>query len=178
MSTERAGGSARTPTDLTIRPATIDDLPRLTEIYNHYIVNTPTTFDLDPFTADQRREWFSHYAATGPHRMLVAESAGVVLGYTTTSKFHPRAAYDTTVEMTILSAPEAIGRGIGHRLYEAIFDELRKEDVHMAMAAITLPNEASCAIHERFGFTRVGVLREVGRKFDQYWDVVWYEKKL
>ena len=48
----------------------------------------------------------------------------------------------------------------------------------MAMAAITLPNDASCAIHERFGFTRVGVLREVGRKFDQYWDVVWYEKKL
>ena len=110
--------------------------------------------------------------------MLVAESGGVVLGYTTTSKFHPRAAYDTTVEMTILSAPEAIGRGIGQRLYEAIFDELRDEDVHMAMAAITLPNDASCAIHERFGFTRVGVLREVGRKFDQYWDVVWYEKKL
>jgi phosphinothricin acetyltransferase len=168
----------RTPADLTIRPAAIDDLPRLTEIYNHYIVNTPTTFDLVPYTVDQRREWFSHYAATGPHRLLVAESGGTVLAFTTTSKFHARAAYDTTVEMTILSAPEAIGRGLGQRLYEVVFDELRGEDVHMAMAAITLPNDASCALHERFGFRRVGVLTEVGRKFGDYYDVVWYEKKL
>lgn len=165
-------------TTATIRVATEVDLPRLTEIYNHYVVNTPTTFDLEPFTVDQRREWFARYAATGRHRLLVAEREGAILGYTSSSPFHPRHAYDTTVEMTILCAPEAIGVGLGQRLYEAIFESLRGEDIHAAVAAITLPNDASCAIHERFGFTRVGVLTAVGRKFDQYWDVVWYQRAM
>ena len=177
-----APAERRTPnpaSNIVVRPGTIDDLPRLTEIYNHYITNTPTTFDLEPFTVERRRtEWFEHYALTGRHRLLVAEQDGDVVGYTTTSRFRPKAAYDTTVEMTIISAHDAIGRGIGQRLYEVIFDELRGEDVHMAVAAITLPNDASCALHERFGFRRAAVLREVGRKFDQYWDVAWYEKRM
>ena len=165
--------------NIVVRPGTLADLPRLTEIYNHYIINTPTTFDLEPFTVERRRaEWFEHYAVTGRHRLLVAEQAGAIVGYATTSRFRPKRAYDTTVEMTIISAPETIGRGIGQRLYEVIFDELRGEDVHMAMAGITLPNDASCALHERFGFRRAAVLREVGRKFGQYWDVAWYEKRL
>jgi phosphinothricin acetyltransferase len=162
---------------LCIRAATQDDLPRLTEIYNHY-VGTPTTFDTEPFTVEQRAAWFSHYAPAGRHRLLVAEAGGHVLAYTSSSRFHPRAAYDTTVEMTILCAPEAIGFGLGQRLYTEIFEQLRGEDIRLAMAAITLPNDASCAIHERFGFTRVGVLPDVGRKFDQYWDVVWYARPL
>ncbi len=176
---EAAPHVAQTPDDVSIRPATIDDLPRLTEIYNHYIVHTPTTFDLEPFSAEQRRtQWFDNYAETGPHRLLVAQREGVLLGYASSSRFRPKRAYETTVEMTILSAPEAIGLGIGQRLYEVIFDLLRGEDVHVAAAAITLPNDASCALHERFGFRRVGVLREVGRKFGEYWDVAWYERRM
>ena len=98
----------------------------------------------------------------------------MVLGYTSSSPFHPRHAYDTTVETTILCAPEAVGRRIGRVLYDALFAALRGEDVHLVLALITLPNDASCALHERFGFTRATVLREVGRKFGQYWDVAWY----
>ena len=162
---------------ITIRPAQERDLPRLTEIYNHYVVNTPTTFDLDPYTVDQRREWFSHYHATGRHRLLVAEREGIVAGFTSSSRFHPRHAYDTTIEMTIVCAPEFVGFGIGQLLYEAIFDALKGEDIHAAVALITLPNDASCAIHERFGFGRAAVLEEVGRKFDQYWDVAWYYRR-
>ena len=161
---------------VAVRVANEADLPRLTEIYNHYIINTPTTFDLEPYTVVQRREWFSHYAATGRHRLLVAERDGAVVGYTSSSPFHPRHAYDTTVEMTIICAPEAIGFGIGQIMYEAIFESLKGEDIHAAVAAITLPNDASCAIHERFGFSQIGVLKEAGRKFDQFWDVVWYQR--
>jgi phosphinothricin acetyltransferase len=179
MTGDQANAGKRTPSDATVRPATLDDLPRLTEIYNHYIVNTPITFDLEPFSVEQRRtQWFGNYADTGPHRLLVAEQDGVVHGYTSSSRFRPKRAYETTVEMTILCAPEAIGRGIGHRLYDVIFDLLRGEDVHMAVAAITLPNHASCALHERFGFRRVGELHEVGRKFGRYWDVAWYERRM
>lgn len=159
---------------VSIRPAHIDDLPRLTEIYNHYVVNTSTTFDLEPFTVGQRAEWFARYRTSGRYRLLVAESDGAVLAYTSSSPFHARHAYDTTVETTILCAPEAVGRGLGRLLYAALFEALHAEDVHLVLALITLPNDASCALHERFGFTQATVLREVGRKFGRYWDVAWY----
>ena len=162
---------------VTIRPAHSDDLPRLTEIYNHYVVNTPTTFDLEPFTVEQRADWFARYGTSGRYRLLVAESNGAVLGYTSSSPFHARHAYDTTVETTILCAPEAVGRGLGRMLYDALFEALRGEDVHLVLALITLPNDASCALHERYGFTVATVLREVGRKFEQYWDVAWYVRR-
>ena len=85
-------------------------------------------------------------------------------------------AYDTSVETTIYCAPEATGRGIGSALYTALFDALRDEDLHMAVAGITLPNAASVALHERFGFVQAGLMHAIGRKFDQYWDVGWYER--
>ncbi len=163
-----------TAATVTVRPARDSDLPRLTDIYNHYVVDTAITFDLDPFTIDQRREWFDRYAETGRHRLLVAERDGQVLAYASSSRFHPRHAYDTTVEMTVLCAPEAVGHRIGQRLYEALLPMLAREDVHRAIAAITLPNRGSCELHERFGFTRAATLTEVGRKFDRYWDVAWY----
>lgn len=160
----------------SIRPATIDDLPRLTEIYNHYVVHTAITFDLDPVKVDERRSWFAQFAETGPHRLLVAEEDGVTVGYAGTHQFRARRAYDTTVETTIYCAPEATGRGVGAALYTELFEALRGEDVRMAVAAMTLPNAASAALHKRFGFVPVGVMHAVGRKFGQYWDIAWYER--
>jgi phosphinothricin acetyltransferase len=163
---------------VVVRPAKRRDLPRLNDLYNHYIVHTAITFDLEPWSLEQREEWFGHYAPTGRHRLLVAQAGDVVLGYASTSQFRPRPAYETTVEVSVVCAPEAVGLGIGQRLYDVLFESVRGEDIHMAVAAITLPNSGSCALHERFGFTRLCVLREVGRKFDQYWDVVWYERRM
>ena len=175
---EAAPHVAQTPGDVSIRPATIADLPRLTEIYNHYIAYTAITFDIDPVTVDERRPWFAQFSETGPHRLLVAGDAGVIAGYAGCHQFRTKKAYNTTVETTIYCAPEATGRGIGPTLYAALFDALLGEDVRMAVAGITVPNDASCALHERFGFRRVGVLREVGRKFGRYWDVAWYERRM
>lgn len=172
------GSSERSARSVTIRYARGDDLPRLTEIYNHYVLTTPITFDLEPFTVEQRREWFAKFAATGRHRLLVAEEDGVVLAYAGSHEFRPRKAYDTTVETTVYCAPESTGRGIGTLLYGALFEALRGEDLHLAIAGTTLPNDASVALHERFGFVLVGVMHDVGRKFDRYWDVGWYEKRL
>ena len=168
-----AGAPARAAAGVTVRPARPDDLPRLTEIYNHYVTETAITFDLEPWTVDARREWFSHYAETGRHRLFVADDGGRIAGYATSSKFHPRAAYDTTVEMSIFAAPEDVGRGIGGMLYGGILPALEQEDVHIAMAGVTLPNDPSIVLHERFGFTRVALLPEVGRKFGRYHDVAW-----
>ncbi len=161
-----------------IRPARADDLARLTEIYNFYIINTPITFDIDPITAEDRRPWFAQFAETGPHRLLVAEDTGGVLGYAGSHQFRVKKAYDTSVETTIYLAQEATSRGIGSALYTALFDALRSEDLHMAVAGITLPNAASVALHQRFGFVQAGLMHAIGRKFDQYWDVGWCERPM
>jgi phosphinothricin acetyltransferase len=155
------------------------DIDRLTELYNHYILETTITFDLQPYTVEQRQDrWFSHYATSGRYRLLVAECDQQVVGYATSSQFRVKAAYDTSVETSIYLSAEAQGQGIGSQLYGALFDLLAKEDVHRAYAGITLPNKASIAIHQKFGFEQVGLFREVGRKFDRYWDVAWFEKAL
>jgi len=162
-----------------IRPAEPGDIVALNAIYNHYIATTPITFDLEPFSVDERRRsWFDHYAATGRHRLLVLELDGVVQGYCCSSTFRPKGAYQTSVETSIYLAPTITGRGYGGRLYAALFEALRHEDVHRAYAGITLPNLASVALHQRFGFESVGVYTQVGRKFDEYWDVEWFEKRL
>src|SRR5271166_6767590 len=164
--------------DVKIRPAVRDDLPRLTEIYNYYIVNTAITFDLEPFAVEDRRRWFDEHAGTRRHRMFVAEDAGRVAGYAYAGSFHDRAAYDTSVATSIYCAHDAKGRGIGTMLYRALFDALKNEDINRLFAGITIPNEASIALHRKFGFTEVGVFSQCGRKFDRYWDVVWMERPL
>lgn len=159
-----------------IRAAVAGDLPSLTAIYNHYVRHTAITFDVTPFAPEERRGWFEDHAASGRHRLLVAEEAGHVVGYASTSRWRPKPAYDTTVESSIYVHHEAHGRGIGRRLYGALFDALAGEDVRSIVAGVALPNAASIRLHERCGFTQVGVFRQVGRKFDRYWDVAWFQR--
>jgi phosphinothricin acetyltransferase len=164
--------------DISIRPAVRSDLPRVTEIYNYYVINTPVTFDMEPYTVERRAAWFDQFAPTGRYRLVVAEENGMVLGYAGTMRFRPKAAYETTVETTIYCAQEAIGKRVGSLLYGALFDAIKNEDVHRIVAGYTLPNDASAALHARCGFKPVGIYTEVGRKFDRYWDVQWTERSL
>lgn len=163
---------------IRIRAASRSDLPRLTEIYNHYVVNTPVTFDVEPYTVERRAIWFEQFAPTGRYRLLVAEDAGTILGYIGTTRFRIKAAYDPTVETTIYCAPEAVGKGVGRLLYSALFAAIAGEDIHRIVAGFVLPNPASAALHARFGFKTVALFSENGRKFGRYWDVVWSERPL
>ena len=96
---------------ITIRVAEGRDLARITEIYNYYVLNTPVTFDVEAYTVDSRETWFAQFRATGRYRLLVAEESGIVMGYAGTTRFRPKAAYETTVETTIYCAPDAQGEG-------------------------------------------------------------------
>ncbi len=158
------------------------ELEQLNELYNHYLRETHITFDIVPITMAQRTEWFSHLATSGPHRLLVAAeprgSREHVLGYASSHPFRPKQAYETSVETSIYLAPDAVGQGVGTALYTALFEALAGEDLHRAYAGIGIPNDASIALHERFGFARVAYFTEQGRKFGRYWDVAWYEKEL
>ena len=162
-----------------IRPATLADLPALTDIYNHYVVNSAVTFDLETFTAADRRAWFDEHGASGPHRLVVAtDEHGRCAGYATSSRWRAKPAYGTTVEASVYCRPDVIGTGCGSALYAALFGALEHEDVHVIVAGVSLPNPASVSLHERFGFRPVGVFHRVGRKFDQFWDVAWFERPL
>ena len=161
-----------------VRPGREDDLVALTAIYNHYVTTSHVTFDDVPFSVDERRSWFAHYATTGPHRLVVAEDEGHVLGYATSSPFRPKPGYRTSVETTVYVAPDAGGRGVGNALYTRLFEELADERLHRAYAGLAVPNQPSRALHLRVGFTPIGVYREVGTKFGRYVDVEWFERPL
>lgn len=164
--------------DIIIRRAEQADLPALLDIYNHYVANTPITFDVGPRTLEQRQVWFDVFKAEGRHQCFVAARDGVAIGWACSGRFKEKAAYDTSVETSVYLKPDEQGRGLGRRLYQTLFGALAGQDVHRAFAGITQPNEASVGLHLAMGFTQVGVYREVGRKFGRFWDVAWYGKTL
>ncbi|MFE2019358.1 GNAT family N-acetyltransferase [Streptomyces sp. NPDC059499] len=171
-------------TEVQVRPGTEADLEVLTDIYNHYVRETALTFDTAAFTPAERLPWLRSHPEDGPYRLLVAredstaDNATGILGYATSSPYRPKAAYSTSVEVSVYCAPDATGRGIGTLLYKALFEALAGEDIHRAYAGIAQPNEPSARLHDAFGFRHVGTYTEVGRKFGRYWDVSWYEKPL
>lgn len=162
-----------------VRPGRSADLPALTAIYDHYVVHDHATFDVEPFTVDQRRDWFARYGDGGLHRLLVAEDEGVVVGYATSGPWRSKPAYGGTVETTVYLHPEHMGRGHGKALYGELLGRLEAEPTaHTAVAGIAVPNPASIALHEAVGFRAVGRFAEVGHKFGRYVDVAWFQRPL
>ncbi len=164
--------------EIRIRSAEPSDLAALARIYDHYIVHSTITFDLEPFGTEGRRSWFEGFDLRGRHRLFVADAGSGALGYSCSHSFRPKGAYAESVETSVYLDPDWQGRGLGAQLYRALFDALASEDVHRAYAGVTLPNAASLALHQRFGFELVGTFQQVGHKHDRYWDVAWYEKAL
>jgi len=163
--------------EFAVRKATLEDLEALTAIYNHYVVHSAITFDLHPFTPDERRTWFDDHSGSGPYRLLVAtDEDGRCVGYATSSRWRPKPAYNTTVEVSVYCHPDVRGQGVGSALYGALFAALEREDVQTIVAGVSLPNAVSLTLHEKFGFRSVGVFHAVGRKFDKFWDVAWFER--
>ena len=164
--------------EVHIRRAVAGDLAALTGIYNHYVLNTPITFDIEPRTIEQRREWLAQFSATGRYQCFVAVEGSTSIGWTCSAKFREKAAYDPSIETSVYCAPGHTGKGVGRRLYSALFDALKGEDVHRAYGGITQPNEASVALHRAMGFSLMGVYHEPGRKFGRFWDVAIYERPM
>ena len=139
--------------DGIVRPATEHDLERINEIYNAYIVDSHTSFDTDPWSIEARQAWFEKYRPSeGRFRALVAVDRERVIGFASSSPFRPKAAYDTSVETTVVLETGATGKGVGTSLLAELLARLRTEDVHRAYAMIALPNEPSIKAHERLGY--------------------------
>ena len=162
---------------MAIREAQEEDLPRLLNIYNHYVEHTSITFDIDRVSLAARKLWFEDFDPLGPHRLYVAESESRVHGYASSRVFRAKAAYAQSVETSIYLAPESTGSGFGAALYSHLITALEAHpEVHRALGGVTLPNESSVALHSKMGFTEIGRFSDVGFKFGQHWDVAWFER--
>lgn len=160
-----------------IRPALAMDVSALCAIYNHYVVNTCVSFEEEAVAeADFAARVATVREAGLPY--LVAEEHGVVVGYAYASRWKDRSAYRFCVEASVYLAPVHTGRGFGTKLYEALFAALRATPVRVVIGGIALPNEASVALHEKFGMRKVAHHLQVGYKFGQWIDVGYWQCEL
>lgn len=153
----------------TIRPARPDDAQALLDIYNHYVTQTCISFETEALDEAEMRRRIA--AVVGDYPFLVAEASGCIAGYCYAHPWKERAAYARTLETTIYLSPRHMGCGLGRRLMAELIGECRRRGAHALVACITADNERSIAFHERLGFRRVSLFREVGRKFDRWLDV-------
>ncbi|MCG5030105.1 N-acetyltransferase family protein [Mesosutterella sp. OilRF-GAM-744-9] len=160
---------------MNIRRAVQADLPKLLEIYNYEVINGVATFDTEPFTLAQRQPWFDAHNVAN-HPLIVAEVNGVPAGYATLSSFNSKAAYDSTVELSIYVDQACRGKHVGRELMSAILDLAREDSrTHRVVSIITGTNEASIALHKKFGFRYAGTITEAGFKKGRYLDVGYWE---
>ncbi|MDB9953820.1 GNAT family N-acetyltransferase [Porticoccaceae bacterium] len=164
--------------DLDIRPAREDDIPALTDIFNYYIENGYSTYKEKPVTIDFMLGQFEQYDLIGPYRMIVAEFEGRIVGRAGSCRYREPVVFDKTIEVGISVVPDITAQGVGSSLYQALFDVLIKEDLHLAVAGIALPNDGSVALHKKFGFKDVGVFDEYALVKGRFRSSVWMQKRL
>jgi phosphinothricin acetyltransferase len=156
-----------------VRSVTTEDAARICEIYNHYVLHSTITFEDQPVSVDEMKQRIAEVLNGLPWLVWVEDQ--VVQGFAYASKWKGRCAYRYSVESTAYLADGSTGRGIGTRLYEALFTALRQSKMHVVMGGIALPNDASVALHEKLGFQKVAHFREVGWKFGKWIDVGYWQ---
>jgi L-amino acid N-acyltransferase YncA len=154
---------------ITIRDARPSDIPAIVDIYNESVVSSTATFDTRPKTIEDYTVWFSKHDTR--HPVIVAEDGGAVAGWAALSAYSDRPAYDGTAEVSLYVRRSHWNRGIGRGLFSAIVERGRSAGLHTVISRIAEGNDASIALHASLGFTTVGVMREVGKKFGRLLDV-------
>ena len=154
---------------LILRPARIEDLNRITQIYNEAVQTTVATFDTEPKRIEEQRAWFENHGAK--HPVFVAEEGGVISGWASLSKWSQRRAYAATAEISLYVKEEFRGRGIGRELMTVIMAEGERVGLHTVIARIAGENSVSIHLHESLGFEQIGVMKEVGQKFGKLLDI-------
>lgn len=159
--------------DQIIRSAIAVDLPAINDIYNHYVLHSTCTYQTEPESIESRAVWF---AAHGPkHPIIVLERKNKIVGWGSLSRFHPRAAYERTVENSVYVHTEHQRQGVGQAILAELISLATRLGHHAIIAGIDADQQASVALHAKHGFTRVGYLNEVGYKFDHWLHVIYMQ---
>jgi len=156
--------------DLIIRKPLSTDTQKICDIYNHYVANTAITFEVEPVTLSEMERRIKGIVNNGfPY--FIGEVGNKVIGYYYINTWNKRKAYDSTAEITIYLDKDEKGKGYGSILFLHLLKHLDKNKYHVLLAGITIPNEGSIRLHEKFGFKKVSHMKEIGRKFDEWRDV-------
>jgi phosphinothricin acetyltransferase len=165
------------PAQVKITAGIAGDLGAIVGILNYTAANSIARFEARPVSVAERRDWFGQFSATGPYRLVVARDGDQVRGYACSQRYREHEAFRETVEVSIALDVGSRGQGVGTALYRALLDSLDLEpSVHVALAGIALPNDASVALHRKLGFTEVGTFREYAIKNGQYISSVWMQR--
>ena len=159
---------------ITIRNAVAEDLPQLLVIYNDIIANTTAVWHDEAHTLAMRQEWFDVKTKQG-FPIFVAEENNIIAGFSTMGPFRPWVGYRFTVENSVYVAMDSRGKGVAKLLMPPLIEAAQKLGVHAIVAGIEASNEASIALHEKFGFTEVAHFKEVGFKFNKWMDLKFLE---
>ncbi len=160
-----------------IRLATVDDLPAINDIYNHYVMHSTCTYQTEPESADERAAWFAGHGEAFPVT-VATDGGGQVVAWGSISRFRPRAAYGWTVEDTVYVHPEHHRRGIGRAVVLDLIERAKALGYHSMIAGIDAEQAASVALHAACGFQHVADLREVGFKFGRWLHVYYMQLML
>lgn len=154
---------------LNIRPASEADQGAILDIYNEAIVNSNATFDTEIRSHEDQLKWFRLHKKN--HPVVVAEEDGQIVGWASLSPFSDRCAYDTTVEVSVYIHKDFRGKGFGMKLLKIITLEGGNVGNHVIISRIAQGNDVSIHLHEKIGYRHVGVMEEVGFKFNKFHNV-------
>ncbi|MEZ5773976.1 MAG: N-acetyltransferase family protein [Hyphomicrobiaceae bacterium] len=162
---------------MSIRPAAREDLPAILAITNDVIATSTAIYNDQPVTLESRVEWFEARRRLG-YPVLVAEAGASIVGFSSFGDFRSWPGYRHTVEHSIHIARDFRGRGTGSALVRALYPLASALGKHVMIAGVDAANESSIRFHERLGFERAAHLREVGRKFGRWLDLVLLQRFL
>jgi L-amino acid N-acyltransferase YncA len=161
---------------MLIRPCTTADADAIADIYNYYVDNTVITFEEEAVSVAEMARRISNSTQTFP--WLVCEANSQVVGYAYATKWRERSAYRYSVEVSVYVQAASTGHGYGKALYAELFMRLAAQGCHVLVGGIALPNAASVGLHEHFGFQKVAHFAAIGRKFERWIDVGYWQKVL
>ena len=170
----RDGGYSSAIGGITIRNATNEDVPELLAIYNDIILNTTAVWHEEPHTLTMRQQWFADKAAQG-FPVFVAEEDNEIIGFSTIGAFRPWFGYRFTVENSVYVASASRGKGVAKLLLPPLIDASKNLGSHAIVAGVEASNEASIALHQKFGYVEVAHFKEVGFKFGRWLDLKFLE---
>jgi len=160
-----------------IRLVSKEDAEAIALIYNYYVENSTISFEETPVSDVEIGQRINKVLDTGLP-WLVHESDGKVNGYAYATPWRERSAYRFSVESTVYVAHDAAQNGIGSDLYQKLITQLKEKSIRNVFGVIALPNTASERLHQKLGFVKSGVLKQVGYKFDQWIDVAYWQLEI
>jgi phosphinothricin acetyltransferase len=160
---------------MQILDATASHAEGIAAIYNHAVQHTTAIWNEQIVDAQDRADWLTARQAAGFPVLVALDEDGAVLGYASYGPWRDFDGYRRTVEHSVYVREGLRGRGTGSALLGALIDRARAQGIHVIVAGIDAANEGSVRLHERFGFERTGVLREVGIKFGRWLDLAFLQ---